>query len=94
MNTIRADLFTHLFEVFPESFSEVREYRKTVQVSGPFGIEEEPDGTGKTTLAECILMTASAFELKAPGSGFRYIDRNWSTEKDRKKAIKAFRSGK
>lgn len=56
---INIELFTELYNIFPEAFTATRKYHSRITVNAPFGVEYEEDPEEKTEiLAECILNTA------------------------------------
>lgn len=55
---ISMELFTKLFEIFPEAFSAKKEYKTTVTINTPWGVEYEEGETKTAILAELILNTA------------------------------------
>lgn len=61
---INVDLFTKLWEVFPDSFSYSHKYKKTEWKAGPWGMEEIEAGEGTANLAENILNNANAIMIK------------------------------
>lgn len=62
---IDSNLFTKLFEIYPEAFSTTKSFHRTITIATPWGLEYEKDPQEETvTLAECILTAAQAISNK------------------------------
>ena len=85
---IDVQLFTRLYEVFPEAFNAWKECETREYESGPFGIEETVTGTRRFSCAESILWTAQRYTYggKDIDGALSYID-TYKLKKNQRKAL-------
>lgn len=85
--TYNIDLFCKLFEVFPDSFVTSKESTSRPVINGRFGQELGEPETKTVNLAECILNTANAIQLKYGERAIKYLEQFSDPNEQRKEML-------